>query len=106
MRWADDGFRGKDGVWGGDLVDTATPFAGRDKVQHLAGMAVLFLLLVRWAGLARWQAFLVTVAVGVLWEGVEMLRKHLGRWGFAVDDPSWRDVVAGAVGAAIAWAVL
>jgi hypothetical protein len=36
------------------------------------------------------------------WEGFEYARKRMGKVGLAVDDMSWRDVVAGMVGALVA----
>ena len=111
--WAEDGFRGADGILGGDLVDTGTPFAGRDKVQHLAAGALLALVLARWTPFGALLALGVVLAVSVAWEAVELLRyRHWqaagarAPWPFAADRMSWRDVVAALAGALLALLVI
>jgi hypothetical protein len=107
-----DGFRGADGILGGDLVDLNTPAAGRDKVQHLVAGGLLALLLVRWTPLGPWAALVGVLLVASAWEVVELVRYRRWRraveagagspWPFAADRMSWRDVVATVGGAALA----
>jgi hypothetical protein len=111
--WAGDGFRGADGVWGGELVDQATPFAGRDKVQHVVIGALLALLLARWATLGTIPVLGVVLILSGAWEAVELLRyRHWQAagapppWPFAADRMSWRDVVAALAGALLALLLL
>ena len=113
MRWfTRDGFKGSDGVWGGDLVDTMTPAAGRDKVQHAVLGAFLFLLLSRWTTLSDPLALAGVAVVAAAWEVAEFTRYRRWQsagapspWPFAADLMSWRDVVATVAGATLALAI-
>lgn len=114
--WTQDGFRGRDGIWGGDLSDPETSFAARDKVQHLAAGALLALLLARWTPLGALVVLLVVLGLAAAWEAVELVRYRRWQrrreagwetpWPFAADKLSWRDVVATLAGAALALLVL
>lgn len=105
MFWAQDGFRGRDGVWGGDLVDTDTPVAMRDKVQHLAGGALVQLIAERWLPDWHWLALVGMAAVSI--EIVEVARYLLrGPSAFLADKPSWRDVLVTVAGGVLAWLAL
>ena len=110
---APDGFRGSDGVLGGDLVDAATPFAARDKVQHAAGGALLQLLITRWWPSSPIGWVWLVLVIAALWESLELVRWLAWRrrgmidpWPMAADRASWRDIVATLAGAAAAWAAL
>ena len=99
---ADDSFRG-----GGDLTDTDTVFAGRDKVVHaVMGGAVWFVfwgLAIDW-----WNRTVLFLACVVVWEIFELVRfiawhraGQNGPWPMAADRFSWRDCVAGCAGAVL-----
>jgi hypothetical protein len=110
--FAPDGFRGHDGVWGGDLVDLDTPFGARDKVQHVVAGATLMLALARWTSIGPTAGLVVVLVASVAWEALELVRyrawlRRVLAGGtsprpFAADLPSWRDVVATLAGAAAA----
>lgn len=111
--WAEDGFRGTDGVLGGDLVDAATPFASRDKIQHLVAGALLALLLARWTTLGAIPVLGAVLVLAAAWEILELIRyRHwqaaggTGPWPFAADRMSWRDLVATVAGAVLALLLL
>jgi len=109
--FASDSFR-----TGGQLVDQATWYAGRDKVQHaVCG----FVLATAWrrAGLSRWLTLLLVLVAAVAWEVAELLRylewerrMHAmtavdmlaAPWPPFTDQFSWRDIVATMAGALLA----
>lgn len=103
--FASDSFR-----TGGQLVDQATWYAGRDKVQHaVAGFVIASLC--RRAGLSRWLTLLVVLLAAVAWEVFELVRfirwyrtllawpQPRPVWPPFTDQFSWRDVVATVAGA-------
>ena len=110
--FARDGFVGVDGILGGDLVDQGTPFAGRDKVQHLVAGILLARVALRWLGLGPLAVIGGVAITAVLWECVELARylawkrRGLGPWPAAADRMSWRDVVTTTIGALLAVALL
>lgn len=103
MTFAHDSFRGSDGVWGGDYVDLTTPVGMREKLSHLLCGALLFAAVDRDG--PAWLAWLCIAVGGLAIELLEADRLRRGKT-FLADDPSWRDLVANFVGAAIAWALL
>ena len=91
--FAEDTFRN-----GGDLVDTESWYAGRDKVQHI--ICAIFLML-----LLPFSLFINALFIlfgGILLEIVEYVRYRKYGWTRQLSDKmSWRDVVANMVGAGI-----
>ena len=101
LRWS--GFRGRDGVLGGDLVDNNTLYAMRDKIQHLIMGALVYLLAARWF-LAPW---LCVLGVAILCEIIEGVR--YARYGYSrplADEPDVADIVATMLGGVAGWALL
>lgn len=90
---------------GGDLVDTESWFAGRDKIQHAAIGGLLWLLL--WAlGCDLGDRALWLLDLALAWEELELRRYNAwrarggqGPWPFLADRFSWRDIVAAYGGA-------
>lgn len=105
MKWT--GLRGADGVWGGDLVDTGTPFAGRDKVMHLVLGGYTQLLAERWTGLNAWWCLGIVVILAVLNEVIEGIRYHHYGWSRILsDEPDGTDVLVTLAGGVLAWLAL
>lgn len=100
-RWmADDTF-----TKGGDLTDTDTVFAGRDKVVHAVLGGLLWFAL--WGFVVPLPSRVVVMGCAVVaWEFLELVRfalwvarGQLGPWPLACDRFSWRDILAGLAGA-------
>ena len=71
MKWTS--LRGRDGVWGGDLVDTQSVLAMRDKVSHLLLGGLVQLAYERWVSPSfGWNALAVLL---VAWL-VELIEDH------------------------------
>ena len=100
------GLRGADGVWGGDLVDAGSPFAGRDKVVHLVLGAFLYAALDA-RGLPFGWAFGIVAAFAVLNEIAEGAR--FARYGYSrllSDEPDGTDVLVTLAGGLLGWLIL
>jgi hypothetical protein len=90
---------------GGDLTDTDTPFAARDKVAHLVLGGVIWFAL--WGlRIPIGPRAMIMFALTIAWELLELARfirwQNAGApapWPLACDRFSWRDVVAGLAGA-------
>jgi hypothetical protein len=105
VKWT--GLRGADGVLGGDLVDVGTPFAGRDKVQHLALGGYAQLLAERWSGLSVPWCLLIVLALAVLNEVIEGVRFRRYGWTRSLsDEPDGTDVLVTLAGGVVAWLLL
>lgn len=105
MKWT--GLRGVDGVWGGDLVDTGTPFAGRDKLVHLVLGGYTQLLAERWTGLPWYGCLAIVLALAVLNEVVEGVRFRRYGWTRSLsDEPDGTDVLVTVAGGVLAWLLL
>lgn len=105
IQFAQDKFKGYDGIWGGDIVDVHSPFAMRDKVMHFLSAGILQLLIERWTGLdSWWEAQLTILLAGVIIEVVEMIR--YSKYGYTrsmSDKFSWKDLIANQLGALLFW---
>lgn len=74
MKWVTfEGFRGLDGIWGGNLVDQNMPFAMRDKVLH----AVCSYFAAQIAYLMKIPPHYAVNSLGVLVESIEVFRYWL-----------------------------
>jgi len=109
--FASDSFR-----TGGQLVDQATWYAGRDKVQH-AVCGFILATVCRRAGLSQRATLVVVLVAAIAWEVAELLRylewerrMHAmtavdmlaAPWPPFTDQFSWRDIVATMAGALLA----
>ena len=94
MKWITwSGFRGTDGVWGGDLVDINTPFAGRDKTVHFTLGAAAWLFFQQWMNpLAALMMVLILAIANEIVEGIRY--RYYGYTRILSDIPDAADVVA------------
>lgn len=106
MKWT--GFRGLDGVLGGDLTDSNTIVAMRDKVQHVILLgAPAQLAYERWVTTSwPWGLIFVTL-IAIVVELIEQARYDRYGWTRMLSDQAdGADIVATIAGGVLAWLLL
>ena len=105
MKWTS--LRGRDGVWGGDLVDVSSPFAMRDKLSHFLGGGYVYLLAARWTRLDALPCLGIVLGCAVLVEVVEEIRYRKYGWTRNLsDEADGTDVLVTVAGGVFGWLVL